>query len=257
MSVSKCLIVDDDEFIRKSLKDQVEKFFPELSLAGTASNAIEGLSAIRKLQPDIVFLDVEMPGMNGFEMLNNLGSVNFEIIFITAFDHYAIKAIRYSALDYLLKPIDQEELRRAIDRFHEKRKASTDQTLSLQNFISNLKASSPEDYKLAISTTEGTLFLPTRDILRLEAEGSYTIFHLRDQKKLVASRTLKDFADLLDEQRFIRIHKSHVVNTRYVKSILNNHQLVMEGQLHSRGFEKEMGRGKEYIEAICLTGNCK
>lgn len=228
MNIFKACIIDDDAFIRKSLQDYLSHTFPELLLVANCSDAYSGLEAIRRFQPDLVFLDVEMPGLTGFEMLNKINSINFEIIFITAFDHYAIKAIRYSALDYLLKPIDPAELKIAIDRFREKKNLSVNPAPVLQNFISNLRAKTPDEYKLAIATSEGTLFLPIQDIIRLEAEGSYTTFHLLDKKKLLASRTLKDFADLLDERRFIRIHKSHVVNRQYVKSMLNTHQLLME-----------------------------
>lgn len=228
MNIYKAIIIDDDAFIRKSLQDHLDHSFPELALVASCSDAFEGLKAIQHHQPNLVFLDIEMPGLSGFEMLNKIESINFEIIFITAFDHYAIKAIRYSALDYLMKPINPEELKHAIDRFRQKNDTSFNPMPVLQNFISNLRAKTPDEFKLAISTTEGTLFLPIRDIIRLEAEGSYTTFHLLDRKKLLASRTLKDFADLLDERRFIRIHKSHVVNRRYVKSILNTHQLLME-----------------------------
>jgi two-component system LytT family response regulator len=228
MTSYKAIVIDDDEFILKSMKDRLTAFFPEISLVATCIEPLEGLKAIQHHHPDLIFLDIEMPGMSGFEMLNKLHEIHFEIIFITAFDHYAIKAIKYSALDYLLKPVNTDELKQAIDRFRQKRKDSVNQKLTLDNLINNLKTKNPEEYKLAISTTEGTLFLPTHDIIRLEAEGSYTIFHLRGKQKLVASRTLKDFEELLDDRRFIRIHKSHMVNQRYVKSVLNSHRLVME-----------------------------
>ncbi len=228
MNIYKAIIIDDDAFIRKSLQDMLEHAFPELLLVANCSEAFTGLEAIKRYQPDLVFLDIEMPGLSGFEMLNKIHPISFEIIFITSFDHYAIKAIRYSALDYLLKPINPDELKTAIDRFKEKRSLEFNREPVLQNFISNLHAKTPDEYKLAISTTEGTLFLPIRDIIRLEADGSYTTFHLTERKKLVASKTLKDFAELLDERRFIRIHKSHVVNRSYVKSILNTHQLLLE-----------------------------
>ncbi|MEP7127839.1 MAG: LytTR family DNA-binding domain-containing protein [Chitinophagales bacterium] len=228
MSLYKSIIIDDDEFIRKSLQDYLQYSFPELNVVAICSDAFSGLKAIEQHKPHLVFLDIEMPGLSGFEMLNKINPIQFEIIFITSFDHYAIKAIRYSALDYLLKPIDPEELKNAIDRFKEKKNASSTPVPLLQNFISNLNAKTPDDFKLAISTTQGTLFLPIHDIIRLEADGSYTLFHLRENKKLLASRTLKDFADLLDEQRFIRVHKSHLVNRRYVRRILNTHHLLME-----------------------------
>ncbi|MBK9731148.1 MAG: response regulator transcription factor [Chitinophagaceae bacterium] len=228
MSIYKSIIIDDDAFIRKSLQDYLQYSFPELNIVAICSDAFSGLKAIEQHQPHLVFLDIEMPGLSGFEMLNKINPIQFEIIFITSFDHYAIKAIRYSALDYLLKPIDPVELKIAIDRFKEKKSASSAPVPLLQNFISNLNAKTPDDFKLAISTTQGTLFLPIQEIIRLEADGSYTLFHLRENKKLLASRTLKDFADLLDEQRFIRVHKSHLVNRRYVRRILNTHHLLME-----------------------------
>src|SRR4030095_8595639 len=131
----KSIIIDDDEFIRRTLTDKLDKFFPDLTLVASCKNASEGLMAIRQHLPDLVFLDIEMPDMSGFDMLNRLDEIPFEIIFITSFDHYAIKAIRYSALDYLLKPVDVDELKNAVDRFREKRKNSGNKKLSLQNFI--------------------------------------------------------------------------------------------------------------------------
>jgi two-component system, LytTR family, response regulator len=228
MHLFKVIIVDDDAFIRTSMKDSLEHFFPELILLATCSNAEEGLKAIAQSMPDIVFLDIEMPGMSGFDMLQQIENISFETIFITAHGHYAIKAIRYSALDFLLKPVDAGELKNAIERFKEKRKKIIAQKPVIENFVHNLNAKNTVDFKLAIATTEGTHFIPARDILRLEADGSYTRFFLIKGKKMMASRTMKDFADLLDESQFIRVHKSHVINKRYVKSIHNNHVLVME-----------------------------
>jgi len=228
MSEFKAIVIDDDEFIRKTIKDKLTTFFPELVLVASCHNAEEGLRAIHYHKPDIVFLDIEMPGMSGFEMLKQIENVSFEIIFITSYGHYAIKAIRYSALDFLLKPLDLDELKEAIGRFKEKRKKIADQKSSLENFIHNLSAKNPVDFKLAIATTEGTNFLPASDIIRLEADGSYTIFFLKKNKKMIASRTMKDFAGLLDESQFIRVHKSHVVNRRCVKSLSGSHHLVME-----------------------------
>lgn len=228
MSVFKAIVIDDDEFIRKTIKDKIELLFPELLLVASCRNAEEGLKAIHQHKPDIVFLDIEMPGMSGFEMLKEIDDISFEIVFITSYGHYAIKAIRYSALDFLLKPIDPAELKGAITRFKEKRKKIADQKPSLENFIYNLSAKNSADFKLAIATTEGTHFIPAQNILRLEADGSYTKFFLLKGKNMLASRTMKDFAKLLDEQQFIRVHKSHVINRRCVKSLADTHHIVME-----------------------------
>ncbi|MEP7318631.1 MAG: LytTR family DNA-binding domain-containing protein [Panacibacter sp.] len=228
MHLFKVIVIDDDEFIRTSMKDTLENFFPELLLMASCSNATGGLTAITQHKPDIVFLDIEMPGMSGFDMLQQIENITFETIFITAHGHYAIKAIRYSALDFLLKPVDTTELKNAIERFKEKRKKAIEQKPVIENFVYNLHAKNTLDFKLAIATTEGTHFIPAQDILRLEADGSYTKFFLIKGKKMMASRTMKDFADLLDESQFIRVHKSHVINKRYVKSMRSNHLLVME-----------------------------
>ena len=228
MHLFKVIVIDDDEFIRTSMKDTLENFFPELLLLASCSNATEGLTAITQHKPDIVFLDIEMPGVSGFDMLQQIENITFETIFITAHGHYAIKAIRYSALDFLLKPVDTTELKNAIERFKEKRKKIIEQKPVIENFVHNLHVKNPLDFKLAIATTEGTHFIPAQDILRLEADGSYTKFFLIKGKKMMASRTMKDFADLLDESQFIRVHKSHVINKRYVKSMRSNHLLVME-----------------------------
>ncbi len=224
----KVIVIDDDEFIRISMKDTLESFFPNLHLTALCSNPAEGLKAIEKHEPDIVFLDIEMPGCSGFDMLQQIENIGFETIFITAHGHYAIKAIRYSALDFLLKPIDAAELKNAIERFKEKRKKAITQKPGIENFVHNLRVKNPADFKLAIATIEGTHFIPAQDILRLEADGSYTKFFLIKGKNIMASRTMKDFADLLDETQFIRVHKSHVINKRFVKSMHGNHLLVME-----------------------------
>lgn len=222
------IIIDDDAFIRKSLQDLLLLHYPELQVLAVCKDAFEGLQAIVKHRPDLVFLDIEMPGRSGFEMLNQIQPVHFEIIFITSFDHYAIQAIRYSALDYLLKPVDPEELKFAIGRFISRKNESRNAEPALRNLINNLQAKTSDEFRLAIATTEGTLFLPAKEIRRLEADGSYTVFHLAGNKKLVASRTLKDFSELLDQTRFLRVHKSHVVNRSFVKRMLNTHHLLME-----------------------------
>ena len=243
------IVIDDDAFILASMKDILENYFPELQLCALCRNAVEGMQAIRTHQPQIVFLDIEMPGISGFDMLQQLPAISFETIFITAHGHYAIKAIRYSALDFLLKPVNVDELKFAIERFKEKKRRAEEQKQALENFLHNLKVKNPADFKLALSTTDGTHFIPAQDILRLEANGSYTKFHLLRGKKMTASRTMKDFADLLDDSQFIRVHKSHVVNKRYVKFITGNHTIVLEDDTEVEVSRRKWDEVKEKITA--------
>ncbi len=228
MNIYRSVIIDDDLFTREQLHDKVKKNFPELNIVAVCNDATSGMQAIELHKPHLVFLDIEMPDFSGFEMLNKIDKIFFEIIFVTAFNQYAIKAIRFSALDYLLKPINTDELRNAILRFYNKKEVSENRKPLVQNFMHNLRAVHPNDYKLAISSTEGTIFLSTDEIIRLEAEVNYTKFFLRKDKNLMASKTLKEYSEFLSEHNFIRIHKSHLVNRRYIKSLTNDHHLILD-----------------------------
>ncbi len=168
------LIIDDDEYTRDQLQHLLEKYFPEIQLVGSCKNGKDGLQAIRQHNPEIIFLDIEMPDMSGFQMLEQLDKINFEVIFITSFNQYAIKAIRFSALDYLLKPIVLDELKMAVARF--KSKTTLDSQKRVGNFLHNYKVQQPQYFRLAINTTEGTHLLNTDDIIRCEGEVNYTLF---------------------------------------------------------------------------------
>jgi two-component system LytT family response regulator len=167
-----------------------------------------------------------MPGMSGFQMLEQIDQLNFEIIFITSFNQYAIKAIRFSALDYLLKPITLDELKSALARF--KSKTTLDSQKRVGNFLHNYKIQQPKYFRLAINTTEGTHLLNTDDIIRCEGEVNYTRFFLQKQSPVLSSRTLKDYDELLSDHQFIRVHRSHLVNRKFVNAITPGHQLKMQ-----------------------------
>src|SRR5436190_9116494 len=147
----KALIIDDEESTLKVMKGMIKKYIPEINMVHTAVGSKQGLQAIHNYQPDLVFLDIEMPMMNGFELLQKFPGHRFEVIFVTAYDHYAIKAVRFSALDYLLKPVDKDELKHAVAQYLEKRKSHNDLQEQYENFLLNLKSSNKENYKLAIS----------------------------------------------------------------------------------------------------------
>ncbi len=220
------IIVDDDPFTTEQLQLLLHKYNPEIRLLAVAKNGTEGLQAISNFRPELVFLDIEMPDMSGFEMLAQLNPVDFEIIFITSFNQYAIKAIRFSALDYLLKPLQIEELRNAIDRFKTKTTRNAEKLIS--NFLHNHKIKQPEYFRLAINTTEGTHLLSTDDIIRCEGEVNYTRFHMKGKSPVLASRTLKEYDELLSDHHFIRIHRAHLVNRKYVVSITSDHKVKMQ-----------------------------
>lgn len=213
----KVLIVDDEPSAVNTLVLLLERYVPEATHIEKATSPIDALKLISVYKPQLVFLDIQMPRMNGFEFLRKAAPLSFDVIFTTAYDHYAIQAIRYSALDYLLKPIDATELRAAVNRFIVKRSEKQSQTL-IDNLLVNVQ-SSEQQFKLAIHTLEGTFFFRTDEITRLEAEGSYTRFFFLNRKPLLASRVLKDFDEMLQAQGFIRTHKTHLVNRAFVRAI--------------------------------------
>lgn len=221
----KTLIIDDEESTINVIKLLLQKHLPQLLHIDTAIGAAKGLLALRNIKPDLVFLDIEMPLLNGFQLLEQFPAHDFEVIFVTAYDHYAIKAIKLSALDYLLKPVDAEELKIAVNRFLNKQKIEPSQAL-YQNFLHNIHSSESE-YKLALTTSEGTFFYKTDEIIRCEATGNYTRFIFKDRKTLLTSKTLKEYDELLTERHFIRVHRTHLVNKKYIISFTADHDLTM------------------------------
>lgn len=213
------LIIDDEEKGRLVLRQKLADHCPDVVVIGEADGGENGKSMIESLRPDVVFLDIEMPGINGFEMLNKLNEKNFHLIFTTAYNQYAIKAIKFAAFDYLLKPIDIEELKAAISRIPNLKTADVSGqlevlTLNSQKNIKNFN-------KIAIPTLDGFSFFDLNELIHLDADSNYTLLHFTENRKILASRTLKEFEDQLEEERFIRLHNSHLVNvsfiTRYIK----------------------------------------
>jgi len=215
----KAVIVDDELHGRETLKDMLVKSFGDVEVVGIADSASMGAETIQKTNPDIVFLDIHMPNGSGFDLLRQLPQINFEIIFTTAYDQYALKAIKVCALDYLLKPIDTEDLEEAINKFRNKSKTKNADDERLKHFIAqfteghgNLKLK-----KIGLPTSDGSIFVDIDQILRLEAESNYTRVHLNSKETHLVSRTLKDFEDMLISSTFIRIHHAHIINTNYIK----------------------------------------
>lgn len=212
------LILDDEAAACNMLSMLVTKYMPmphEIRVVQDPEVALQWLDTFK---PSLVMLDIEMPGMNGFDFLNKAGNWDFDVIFTTAYDQYAIKAIRFSALDYLLKPLDIVELQNALNRHIVRRNLSQQSRQALvHNLIDNVQKSEAEEYKLAISTMEGVFFYLPSEIMRCEGESNYTTFHLAGSKPLMVSHTLKDYEAILSDYGFVRVHKSHLVNLKYVQ----------------------------------------
>ena len=209
------IIIDDEAKGRLALKEKIKNYCSGIQVVAEAANGKEGILAIEQYHPQIIFLDIEMPGMSGFEMLNNLANKNFHIIFTTAYDQYAIKAIKYAAFDYLLKPVDIEELREVIAKINYLANNQTKKQIELLQ--QNIHQPKKMLNKLAIPTLEGLFFYDIKDITYLEALSNYTNIFFCDKTKIIASKTLKEFEELLPEDIFFRLHHSFIVNLNFIK----------------------------------------
>ncbi len=213
------ILIDDEDNNLENLGFLLKQHYPLLEMTGSATSAEDGIKLIQQTEPDLVFLDIQMPGMTGFDMLRKISSVNFEVIFVTAYDQYGIQAIKFSALDYLLKPLDVEELKKAVEKAIQKIEAKQ-QNSNINNLLKYLQAPKQESPRIALPTLQETHYVKLEDIIRCEASDNYTAFYLSGGDKIIVSRTLKEYTDLLKTHFFIRTHQSHLVNTKFVKSLL-------------------------------------
>jgi len=211
----KALLIDDEVNNLHNLKALLTTYCPEVEVLATAMDANEGRGSIIQYQPDLVFLDIQMPGKDGFELLKSLPHYDFEVIFVTAYNQYGIQAVKFAAIDYLLKPINPEELRTAVNRVAIKNRQKK-QNLSLENLVHLLR--NKEEQRIALTTQKETRFIPVTQIMHCESSNNYTIFFLSHGEKIVASRPIYEFEDLLGIHGFIRCHQSYLVNKKYIKS---------------------------------------
>ena len=213
------ILVDDELNNIENLQFLLTKHSPGLVFAGTANSADEAIHLIKTVTPDLVFLDIQMPGKSGFDLLRSLDKTDFEVIFVTAYDQYGIQAIKFSALDYLLKPVDVEELKQAVEKAKTKI-AARHQNQNISNLLDYLQKPKQQSPRIALPTLQETHYVKLEDIVRCEASDNYTCFFLSTGEKILVSRTLKEYADLLKAHNFQRTHQSHLVNMRFVKSFL-------------------------------------
>jgi two-component system LytT family response regulator len=239
----KTIIVDDEQDAVGFISSIIGEYCPDLEVAGKAHNVTEGVREIKENRPDLVFLDVEMPNGTGFDLLLQFPDKEFEVIFITAFNHYAIRAIKFSAVDYILKPININEFIEAVNRVLQKRKERSSQgNDSVRILLENLKSAHPS--RLAIPTSDGMEYLNPKDIIRIESDRSYSWFYLPGNRKILVSRHLKEFQDILGDRNFFRSHNSHLINLRYVKKFIRREGGFIEMQ---DGSQIPVSRGRKEI----------
>lgn len=213
----KAIIVDDEPYCCETIATLLEDC-DEVEIVAECYNGIDALEAIRKYNPGLVFLDVEMPKMNGFEMLQQLPSVDFEIIFTTSYDQYALKAIRFSAIDYLLKPVDEEELKNAVQKVISRSQKPIAEQLEI--LMQKLHQPATPVSRIALPTMEGFQMIKIDSIISCEADSNYTTLHLKSNKKIVVCRNLKDIEELLEDHSFTRVHRCYVVNLNEVEKFV-------------------------------------
>ena len=242
----KTVLIDDDQSNLSSLSEKLAKHCPQIVIVAKCENASDGIEAIESLQPDIVFLDIEMPVMNGFLMLQQLNYKNFALIFVTAYDHYAIKAIRYSALDYLVKPVEISELKIAVSKAEENRKRQQSQP-QIELLLEHLNKKQLR--RISIPTTDGLQFIDIEDIAHLEASDNYTNIYLSGNQKFLVSRTLKDFEEMLPTETFVRIHHSTIINKFHVEKYIRGDggQVVMR---NGKILDVSKRKKSEFLQAI-------
>ncbi|MBK6777440.1 MAG: response regulator transcription factor [Flavobacteriales bacterium] len=225
----KAVAIDDDPANRDYLRTVLAEIAPDVAIIGEAGNIHDGMTAIATHAPDLVFLDVEMPGGSGFDMLQKLGTWPFEVIFTTGFQRYAIQAIRFSALDYLLKPVQPDELTEALDRFR-KRHPREDRRTVQQQFLANIGQRDEQAMKLTLTTGDRTYFVTPAEVTHCTADDNYTELHTADGRRFVSARTLKDYEDMLAPLGFLRVHRSTLVNKAQITHLDDGH-VVLKNKL--------------------------
>lgn len=222
------IIIDDEQDSREALRLSLEKYCPQAELVAICDNPQNGIEQIKAKKPDLVFLDVQMPHMSGFDVLHHFPKMNFEVIFVTAHNHYAIKAIKFSALDYLLKPVGIDDLQAAIKRASEKSKTN-DNSARYRSFFENIKNKEEGIGKLSVPALDGMLFIDFENIIRCKADDNYTEIFLKNKEKIVVSRTLGEIEEMLEGNSFFRIHQAHLINLKHLKRYIKGDggQVVM------------------------------
>jgi two-component system, LytTR family, response regulator len=209
------IIIDDEPKNNRILSTLLRDYCTDINIIGIAKSAEEAYPLIVELKPDLIFLDIEMSGSNGFDLLDKLMPIQFSVIFITAFENYSIKAFKYSALDYLLKPVNIEELQQAVEKA-KKTISQNDVNQKLTNYIENKKNAATIN-KIALQTDDGLEFVSLEIIVRVLSKSNYSLVYLKNEVKILSTKSLRDFEDILPNDIFYRVHNSHIVNINFIK----------------------------------------
>lgn len=249
----KAVLIDDDINLREGMKGLLSLYAPDISIIGEADSVASGVETLSRLNPQVVFLDIQMNDGTGFDMLEKLaeiqGKINSHIIFITAYEHYAIKAFRFSALDFLLKPVNPDDLEKVIDKIRNVLEKDNDYS-HIDLLLENIRKKADNFKRIALSNSDGIHLLDISDIIRCESDDNYTKFFVKNRKTILISKTLKEYEELLTEHDFVRIHQSHLINLAYVKQYVkkdNGFVLMTDGSQLPISQRK-----KEHIQAVLL-----
>ena len=225
MNSLKALIVEDNAFMATVLHDMLKQYATKIAVIDIAKTGNEAISLMASIKPNVVFLDIELPDMTGFELLQQLENINFKTVFTTSHSHYAIRAFRFNALDYLVKPINESELDEAIKRLLKSANNST----GVKNALSNLEVQSLENQKLVLPQQNGTLRLPLKQITHIESERNYSYIHLSNGNKELSSKNLAYFEDILIDKNFYRSHRSYLINRFHIKGLADGNFILKNG----------------------------
>jgi len=241
MNKIRTILIDDEISCTETLEIELAMYCPQVEILTTCNAAADGLSKIVALKPDLVLLDIEMPWMNGFELLQQLNQINFEVIFVTAYDQFALKAFKFSAVDYLLKPIKKEDLMSAIDKV-EQRIAKNLSTEHIEAMLSNIQFLHNEFQSIAIPTTDGIEFIPVDNIIYCASDNNYTYIHKIEGAPLLLSKTLKEVESMFDGHSFLRIHQSYLINLKHLRKYIRGSGGYV---IMSDGKELQVSRAKK------------
>lgn len=217
----KAILVDDDVNLREGMKALLALYAPDINIIGEADSVASGVKIVTKLNPQVIFLDIQMHDGTGFDMLEKIadlnGKVTSHVVFITAYEHYAIKAFRFSALDFLLKPVGPDELENVVEKIRNVLEKDNDYS-HIDLLLENIRKKANNFQRIALSNSDGIHLIDISDIIRCESDNNYTKFYINDRKPILISKTLKEYDEMLNEYDFVRIHQSHLINMAYIKS---------------------------------------
>ena len=244
------VIIEDEPIFQEILKNAIKETGFSIRVDGVCNSKREAKKILPSVRPQLIFLDVELADGKGIDLLNELESTDFEIIFTTSHDKYAISAIKNNAADYLLKPIKEKELKKAIEKVAKRleEKETLKQAEQLQGYLDKIKQEQQQDSKLMVPTKDGMIFLKVNDIVRLQSESNYTLFFLVGNKKVLVAKTLKNFEEKLLSYNFLRIHQSHLINLAHMKEIDHGDNLAI--MTDGSKVEISKRKKKEFLDSL-------